>query len=65
MMTEVQNARVRSHSLGGIGVNIMVYLARDFDASVRGAVDAKADMIICGAGFPNYHRSLAPLQILH
>ena len=52
MITEVQNARAFSQGNGGIGVNIMVYLARDFDASVRGAVDAKADMIICGAGLP-------------
>lgn len=52
MILEVQNARILSQGHGGIGVNIMVYLARDFDASVRGAVDAKADMIICGAGLP-------------
>jgi nitronate monooxygenase len=37
---------------GYVGVNIMVALQRDFAASVRGAIDAGADAIICGAGLP-------------
>jgi len=40
-------------SKGGVaGINIMVALARDYKDSVRGAVDAGADMIISGAGLP-------------
>ncbi len=38
---------------GGLaGINIMVALARDYEASVRGALDAGADAIISGAGLP-------------
>ncbi len=38
---------------GGVsGINIMVALARDYDETVRGAIDAKADMIISGGGLP-------------
>jgi len=37
---------------GCVGVNIMVALQRDYEASVRGALDAGADMIISGAGLP-------------
>ncbi|HDO23596.1 MAG TPA: nitronate monooxygenase [bacterium] len=38
---------------GGVtGINIMVALVRDFDDSVRGAIDAGVDMIISGAGLP-------------
>ena len=38
---------------GGIsGINIMFALQRDYEASVRGAIDAGADMIISGAGLP-------------
>jgi nitronate monooxygenase len=40
-------------SQGGFaGINIMVALQRDFAASVKGAIDAGADAIICGAGLP-------------
>ncbi|HME44608.1 MAG TPA: nitronate monooxygenase [Syntrophorhabdales bacterium] len=38
---------------GGVaGINIMVALARDYDSSVRGAIDAGADIIISGGGLP-------------
>lgn len=38
---------------GGIaGINIMCALVRDYEDSVRGALDAGADVIISGAGLP-------------
>lgn len=37
---------------GFAGINIMVALQRDYEASVRGALDAGADAIISGAGLP-------------
>jgi nitronate monooxygenase len=38
---------------GGVaGINIMCALARDYNDSVRGALDAGADVIISGAGLP-------------
>lgn len=37
---------------GFAGINIMVALVRDYEASVKGALDAKADVIISGAGLP-------------
>ncbi len=38
---------------GGLaGINIMCALVRDYEASVRGALDAGADVIISGAGLP-------------
>jgi nitronate monooxygenase len=38
---------------GGIaGINIMVALVRDYEDSVRGALDAGADVLISGAGLP-------------
>ena len=37
---------------GFAGINIMCALAKDYEASVRGALDAKADAIISGAGLP-------------
>lgn len=40
-------------SAGGIaGINIMVALVKDYEKSVRGALDAGVDMIISGAGLP-------------
>ena len=42
-----------SKRLGGVtGINIMVALVRDYMESVKGALDAGADMIISGAGLP-------------
>jgi nitronate monooxygenase len=42
-----------SKAAGGYaGINIMVALVRDYESSVRGAIDAGADMIISGAGLP-------------
>ncbi|HUI46557.1 MAG TPA: nitronate monooxygenase family protein [Nitrospirota bacterium] len=37
---------------GVVGINIMGALAKDFNDSVRGALDAGADVIISGAGLP-------------
>ncbi len=37
---------------GHVGINIMGALARDFNDSVKGAIDAGADAIISGAGLP-------------
>jgi len=37
---------------GFAGINIMVALVKDFESSVRGALDAGADVIISGAGLP-------------
>jgi len=37
---------------GFSGINIMGALARDFSESVKGAIDAGADLIISGAGLP-------------
>lgn len=37
---------------GFAGINIMGALARDFEASVKGALDGGADAIISGAGLP-------------
>jgi len=43
----------RAKENGGFaGINIMRALVRDYDASVKGALDAKADAIISGAGLP-------------
>ncbi|HXX53752.1 MAG TPA: nitronate monooxygenase family protein [Thermodesulfovibrionales bacterium] len=42
-----------ARSAGGFaGINIMVALGRDYEASVKGALDAGADAIISGAGLP-------------
>jgi nitronate monooxygenase len=42
-----------SKARGGLaGINIMCALGKDYEASVRGALDAKADAIISGAGLP-------------
>lgn len=37
---------------GSAGINIMCALVKDYQASVRGALDAGADAIISGAGLP-------------
>ena len=38
---------------GGVaGINVMVALARDYDDSVKAAIDAGADVIISGGGLP-------------
>lgn len=43
----------RAKSEGGYaGINIMVALVRDYNDSVKGAIDAGADAIISGAGLP-------------
>ncbi len=46
---------------GGLaGINIMVALVRDYEDSVRGAVDAGADFIVAGAGLPLSLPSIRP-----
>ncbi len=46
---------------GGVaGINIMVALVRDYEATVRGAIDAGADIIISGAGLPLSLPSIQP-----
>ena len=46
---EISQAKAR----GGVsGINIMVALIRTYEDSVRGAIDAGADVIISGAGLP-------------
>lgn len=43
----------RAKAAGGLaGINIMAALVRDFNDSVKGALDAGADFIISGAGLP-------------
>lgn len=37
---------------GFAGINIMVALVKDFEDTVRGSIDAGADVIIAGAGLP-------------
>jgi nitronate monooxygenase len=44
-------AAAKAHG-GYAGINIMVALQRDFEASVRAAIDAGADAIVSGAGLP-------------
>ncbi len=51
---EVAAAKARG---GFAGINIMVALQRDFEASVRGAIDAGADAIVSGAGLPLHCRA--------
>jgi nitronate monooxygenase len=45
---------------GYAGINIMVALVRDYESSVRGAIDAGADVIISGAGLPLGLPSIQP-----
>lgn len=46
---EVSRAKANG---GFVGINIMCALTRDFADSVRGSIDAGADVIISGAGLP-------------
>jgi len=46
---EVSLSKIKN---GFVGINIMAALARDFNDSVKGALDAGADAIISGAGLP-------------
>ncbi len=42
-----------SRKSGGIsGINVMVAIARDYDITVKAAIDAKVDVIISGGGLP-------------
>jgi nitronate monooxygenase len=47
---------------GFAGINIMCALARDYEDSVRGALDAGADAIISGAGLPLSLPAIQPAQ---
>jgi nitronate monooxygenase len=44
-------ARARDQG-GAVGINIMVAIARDYEESVRAAIDAGVDVIISGGGLP-------------
>jgi nitronate monooxygenase len=46
---EITQAKAKG---GAAGINIMVALIRDYEESVKGAIDAGADVIISGAGLP-------------
>ncbi|OGW46776.1 MAG: hypothetical protein A2078_08090 [Nitrospirae bacterium GWC2_57_9] len=46
---EVQLSKIKN---GFAGINIMAALMRDYNDSVKGAIDAGADAIISGAGLP-------------
>ena len=46
---EVSQSKVKG---GFIGINIMAALVRDYNNSVKGSLDAGADVIISGAGLP-------------
>jgi nitronate monooxygenase len=49
----VRHEVVAAKSSGGFaGINIMVALQRDYESSVRAAIDAGADAIVSGAGLP-------------
>ncbi len=37
---------------GAVGINIMVAITRDYEDSVKAAIDAKVDVIISGGGLP-------------
>jgi len=51
---EAVRSEVASAKAGGgyAGINIMVALQRDYEAAVRGAIEAGADAIVSGAGLP-------------
>jgi len=51
---EAVGREVASAKAGGgyAGINIMVALQRDYESSVRAAIDAGADAIVSGAGLP-------------
>jgi nitronate monooxygenase len=52
--SEAVRLEVSAAKAGGgfAGINIMVALQRDYEASVRAAIDAGADAIVSGAGLP-------------
>ena len=53
----------RAQSLSGgrpIGINVMCALVRDYETTIRAAIDAKVDAIISGAGLPLGLPSIAP-----
>jgi nitronate monooxygenase len=45
---------------GVVGINVMVAIVKDYEDSVRGALDAGADLIISGAGLPMNLPSIQP-----
>ena len=47
-----EEVSIAKSKTGVVGINIMVALQRDYEDSVKGAIDAHADLIICGAGLP-------------
>ncbi len=49
----VREEIARARDQGGVvGINIMVAIARDYEESVKAAIDAGADVIISGGGLP-------------
>jgi nitronate monooxygenase len=50
----------RSKGNGPIGINIMCALVQDYEETVKGAIDAGADVIISGAGLPLGLPSIKP-----
>ncbi len=49
---EVSLAKDAGGGQGAVGINIMCALMRDFVDSVKGAIDARVDAIVAGAGLP-------------
>lgn len=47
-----EEVSLAKRSGGRVGINVMVALVRDYEDSVRGAIDAGADVVISGAGLP-------------
>lgn len=49
----VREELARAQAEGGVtGINVMVALMRDYEDTVKGAIDAGVDVIISGAGLP-------------
>lgn len=51
--TRIEIERAKQMAVGKpIGINVMCALARDFEPTIKAALDAKVDAIISGAGLP-------------
>ena len=55
-----EEVSLAKNSGGVAGINIMCALARDYNDSVKGALDAGADVIISGAGLRSRCRQYNP-----
>ncbi|MCX6786677.1 MAG: nitronate monooxygenase [Candidatus Kaiserbacteria bacterium] len=49
---EIEKAKSLSGGRGAIGINAMVAIVRDYEDTIRAAIDAGADAIISGGGLP-------------